>query len=83
MYDKLVTKVNAIDDKISRTTGLVKQTSQVSKKKKKRQRMFTKRYPTLVGWSKRLITTNKSQRLNTRPLVLLILLLLLLLIQKP
>ena len=35
MYDKLVTKVNAIDDKISRTTGLVKQTSQVSKKKKK------------------------------------------------
>ena len=53
MYDKLVTKVNAIDDKISRTTGLVKQTSQVSKKKKKKTEDVYKKIPNTSGLVKK------------------------------
>ena len=42
-----------------------------------------RRYPTLVGWSRRLITTQKLRRLKTSYLLLLIYLLPLLSIQKP
>ena len=38
---------------------------------KRRLKMLTKRYLILVGWLKRLITTQKLQRLKTKYLVLL------------
>ena len=39
---------------------------QINKGLKRRLKMLTKRYLILVGWSKRLITTQKIWRLKTR-----------------
>ena len=39
---------------------------QINKVLKRRLKMLTKRYLILVGWSKRLITTQKIWRLKTR-----------------
>ena len=50
--DKWVTKVNAIDAKITSTSALVT----------KRLKVLKKRYLTLVNWLERLITTRKLQR---------------------
>ena len=75
VYDKLVTKVNGIDTKIPTTSGLVNKTQHVLNKQdleKKKLKMLTKRYVALVGWSRRLITTQKLHRLKTRHLVLLV-----------
>ena len=44
---------------------------QTKKVLKRRLKMLTKRYLILVGWLKRLITTQKLQRLKTRYLVLI------------
>ena len=44
---------------------------QTKKVLKRRLKMLTKRYLILVGWLKRLITTQKLQRLKTKYLVLL------------
>ena len=57
--NQLVTKANAIDTQIPSNSGL---------------KMLTKRQLILVGWIKRLITTQKLQRSKTRYYYLLLLL---------
>ena len=67
---QLVTKVNTIDTKILCTSGLVTKHTIIQIKKK--LKMLTERYPILMGWSRRLITTQQLQRSKTRYLALLI-----------
>ena len=57
-YDKLVTNVNAIDTKIPSTSQAVTKTQY-----EKQIEDIAKRYPAVVEFSIRLITTQKLQRL--------------------
>ena len=60
MYDKLVTKVNAINNKTTSNTGLVTKThDDLDKQRLETIEEIRKRYLTLVGWLKSLITKNK------------------------
>ena len=73
VYDKVVIKVNATDNKIANSSGLVTKTQMVNANTVlvRRLKMLMKRYLILMRWSKRLITTQKLQKLKTRYLVLL------------
>ena len=66
VYDKLVTKVNAIETKIPSTSELVTKTQYGADKHgfEKKIRMLTKIFPMLLDWSTRLNTAQKSQRLK-------------------
>ena len=67
MYDHLVTKVNAIDTKIPRTSELVTKTQYDSDKQsllEKIKDVGKKTYIILVGWSGRRITKQEKDTLN-------------------
>ena len=59
VYDNLATKVNAIVIKIPSTSGTLteKQYEQRNKVLRRRLKLLTEKYLILVGWSRRLITT--------------------------
>ena len=67
MYDHLVTKVNAIDTKIPRTSELVTKTQYDSDNQsllEKIKDVGKKTYIILVGWSGRRITKQEKDTLN-------------------
>lgn len=63
MHNKLVTKINVIDTKKPSTNGLFTEKQYNSDKQGLGNKIKDddKRYLTLVGWSKQLITTQKYE----------------------
>ena len=75
VYYKLVTGVKGIATNIPSFSGLVTKTYSIihtNRVFRKRSKIWKKRYPILVVWSRRLITTQKLEVLKTRYLVLLL-----------
>ena len=87
VHEKLVTKVNPIDNTIQSTSTLVFKTQYDPHKEglEKKIESLTESYLKLVGWSRRLTTTmfTTTKIKNKTPMLLFSLLLLLLWIQKP
>ena len=74
-YDKLVTRINDIDTKMSSSSALVNRTRSIIEQNRiyrKRLRMLKERYLMVVVWSRRLIKKQKLQILKTRYVVLLL-----------
>ena len=75
VYDKLVSRINGIDTKMSSSSALVIRTRSIIETNRvcrKRLRMLKERYPMLVDWSRGLIEKQKLLILKTRYLVLLL-----------
>ena len=75
VYDKLVSRINGIDTKMSSSSALVIRTRSIietNRVYRKRLRMLKERYPMLVDWSRGLIKNQRLQILKTAYLVLLL-----------
>ena len=75
VYDKIVTRINDIDTKMSNSSALVTRTRSIietNRVYRKRLKMLKERYLMLVVWSRRLIKKQKLKILKTRCLVLLL-----------
>ena len=75
VYDKIVTRINDIDTKMSNSSALVTRTRSIietNRVYRKRMKMLKERYLMLVVWSRRLIKKQKLKILKTRCLVLLL-----------
>ena len=75
VYDKLVTRINDIDTKMSSSSALVTRTRSIietNRVYRKRFKMLKERHLMLVVWSRRLIKKQKLKILKTRYLVLLL-----------
>lgn len=73
VYDKIVTRINDIDTKMSNSSALVTRTRSIIERNRvyrKQLKMLKERYLMLVVWSRRLIKKQKLKILKTRCLVL-------------
>ena len=68
MNDKVIIKINANDTKIPSSSGINTKMQYDSDKQDitKKLKDVDKNYPIIVGWSIKLITKQKLQRLKTR-----------------
>ena len=65
VFNQLVTNFNTIDTKMPSTSGLITKT-QINMILKRRLRILAKKYLILVGWSRRLIITQKITEIENK-----------------